>query len=90
MSVQASEYVPDDLEYRLLVATCHLRLEDFNSAMKILQCVLDVAPNNEKALFHYAFCLRALKREKEAIECLTQVQYDLRNAAVVSDILECT
>ena len=41
--------------------------------MTVLQYVLDISPSNEKALFHYTFCLRALRREKEAIECLTQV-----------------
>jgi tetratricopeptide (TPR) repeat protein len=73
LPLQASEFIPEDLEYRLQVAACYLRLDEFTCAMNVLQYVLDISPNNEKALFHYTFCLRALMREKEAIESLTQV-----------------
>ena len=73
-SYQASELVPDDLEYRLLVASCHLRLENFHPAIDVLLSVLNISRDNEYALFQYAFCLRALKKEKEAIKCLTLVR----------------
>ena len=71
---QASELVPDDLEYRLLVASCHLRLGNFHPAIDVLLSVLNISRDNEYALFQYAFCLRALKKEKEAIKCLTLVR----------------
>ena len=65
--------MPDDLEYKLLVAACYIRKEDFLPAMHVLQSVLTSAADNEKALFHYAFCLKSVKKEKEAIQCLTRV-----------------
>lgn len=72
-SLKASDLVPDDLEYKLLVAACYIRKEDFLPAMHVLQSVLTSAADNEKALFHYAFCLKSVKKEKEAIQCLTRV-----------------
>jgi len=72
-ALEAVAHVPDDNDYELAVATCHIRLKQFRQGMKSLRVVLDRSPENEKALYHYAFCQRAEGRQKDAIEGLTKI-----------------
>lgn len=57
----------------MVVATCYMRLNKYDEALKMLQQVLDRSPSNYKALYHFAFCQRASGSQKDAIEGLTKV-----------------
>jgi tetratricopeptide (TPR) repeat protein len=56
---QATALVEDDDDYQLVAATCYIRLNDFQSAIDILNFILKRSPDNQKALYNMAFCRRA-------------------------------
>lgn len=70
---QALTLFGEDDDYHMVVATCYIRLNKYDEALRLLQTVLDRSPNNYKALYHYAFCQRASGSQKNAIEGLTKV-----------------
>lgn len=63
----------EDDDYHMVAATCFIRLNRYNDAMRVLQHVLDRSPNNYKALYNYSFCQRASGSQKDAIEGLTKI-----------------
>ena len=69
----AVKLIPDNEEFKLVLATCYIRLEELQEAHQIIEMVLKLNPNNEKALFHEAFCFRLDGKYKEAIENLTKI-----------------
>ncbi len=72
-AINATHYQPDDDDYQLAVATCYIKLKRFEEAMESFKVVTKRSPNNEKALYQYAFCQRAVGRHRDAIEGLTQI-----------------
>jgi tetratricopeptide (TPR) repeat protein len=62
----------------MVVATCYIRLNKYDEALKMLQLVIDRSPTNYKALYQYSFCQRASGSQKDAIEGLTKVSICLR------------
>lgn len=52
---------------------CYLRLKNAPAAVDILDMILARSPNNEKALYHRAFCNRSGGRVKDAIANLSKV-----------------
>lgn len=65
--------VEEDDDYQLVAATCYIRLNDFQSAIDILDMVLRRSPQNQKALYNMAFCKRAHGSQRDAIEGLSKV-----------------
>ena len=72
--MQALTLYNEDDDYQMVVATCYMKLNKYDEAMKILQQVLDRSPANFKALYHFSFCQRASGSQKDAIEGLTKVR----------------
>jgi tetratricopeptide (TPR) repeat protein len=70
---QAITLFNEDDDYFMAAATCYMRLNKYDEALRMLQTVIDRSPNNFKALYHYAFCQRASGSQKNAIEGLTKV-----------------
>ena len=71
--LQASRCCPEEEFYRMLVATCYLRLDQPSLAQRVLEAVLEKNPRNGRALFHLAYCHRVEGRSMEALECLSKV-----------------
>ena len=59
--------VPTNEEFRLVMATCQMRLHQLAEAAKTIKDVIDLNPTNEKALYHEAFCHRLDGRFRESI-----------------------
>jgi len=72
-SRKAAKLCPEDDDYQLDVATCYLKLRRFEEALNSFAIVLQRSPHNDKALYQYAFCQRALGRNRDAIEGLTSI-----------------
>jgi tetratricopeptide (TPR) repeat protein len=72
-AIKSSAYQAEDDDYQMVIATCYIRLNRFEDALRVLQHVLDRSPNNFKALYNYSFCQRASGQQKSAIEGLTKV-----------------
>jgi len=72
-ATNATHYSPDDDDYQLAVATCHIKLRRFEDAMESFKIVTRRSPKNEKALYQFAFCQRAVGRHRDAIEGLTKI-----------------
>ncbi len=70
---QALTLFSEDDDYFMTVATCYMRLNRYDEALRMLQQVLDRSPKNYKALYQHAFCQRASGSQKDAIEGLTKV-----------------
>ena len=62
-----------DLEYRIVVATCYMRLNRFKEAYVHLQYILQNDPKNKVALYYMSYCQNAQGNKKTAIEELTKV-----------------
>lgn len=73
MPKKASMLVPSNENYKLVVATCMMRLEQLASAAATIREVIKLNPKNESALFHEAFCHRLDGRYREAIDNLTKI-----------------
>jgi tetratricopeptide (TPR) repeat protein len=71
-AIKASAYMSEDDDYQMIIATCYIRLNRFEDALRVLQHILDRSPNNFKALYNYSFCQRASGQQKNAIEGLTK------------------
>ncbi len=71
--LQAVTLVPQDDDYQLVVAVCLIRLDLTQEALKVLELILRRSPNNEKALFHFAYVNREEGRLKDAIASLSKV-----------------
>lgn len=56
-----------------MAATCLIRLHRYPEAVKLLEHVLQVSPQNFKAMYNLSFCRRAEGYQKDAIENLTKV-----------------
>ena len=69
----ATNYVPEDDDYQMAVATCYIKLRKFDDALDTFRTVLKRSPKNEKALYQFAFCQRAAGSTKDAIDSLTQI-----------------
>lgn len=84
--IKATQYVPDDDEYQVVVAICYIQQEKYQEASEILKKVLYRKPTHEKALFHLAFCNRTFGNKKDAIEGLTKIiASNERNSSKSSD-----
>ncbi len=57
---KASGIDPSNDDYALVYAACCIRLNRFEIAAKTLQEVLQRSPDNETALYHHSYCLRAI------------------------------
>ena len=72
--MQALTLYSEDDDYHMVVATCYMRLNRYEEALRMLQQVLDRSPANYKALYHFSFCQRASGSQKDAIDGLTKVR----------------
>eukprot|EP01034_Spumella_vulgaris_P021885 gene21885-27961_t len=72
-AIKSSAYQSEDDDYQMVIATCYIRLNRFEDAIRVLQHVLDRSPNNFKALYNFSFCQRACGQQKNAIEGLTKI-----------------
>ena len=69
----ATNFVPSDDDFHLAVATCNIKLKNFHDAMESFRIVLARNPRNQKALYQFSFCQRAVGQNRDAIEGLTKI-----------------
>ena len=71
--MKATSLIPDDYEYQLLVATCYIRLGNYDQAMSLCEDILNSSPYNEKAKYLHAFCLLSRGDSSAALVELTNI-----------------
>jgi len=64
---------PQDEFFKMVAAVCHQRLGETAEALSLIESVLSINPENERALFHQAFCRREKGMFMESIDSLTKV-----------------
>jgi tetratricopeptide (TPR) repeat protein len=84
---RASALVPTDEEYRLLVASCLLRLGRCDDALMVVADVIRRIPNNEKARYLHAYGLRLVGKLKDAVDELTHI-IDVAHVANVDRVVD--
>jgi tetratricopeptide (TPR) repeat protein len=73
---RATSIDPENDNYALVCAACNMRLNRFEDAARFLEGILSRSPNNEKALYQYAYCQRSIGKRTDAIEGLTKVIFE--------------
>lgn len=76
-STKAFQLAPGNEEHLLVIATCNMRLERLADAAAALNSAIALNPENERALFHQAFCHRLDGKYREAIDNLTKALYSV-------------
>jgi tetratricopeptide (TPR) repeat protein len=64
---------PDNTSFKMILLTCYLRYEKYDTAFALLEAVLEKDPHNKKALYYKAFCFRAVNDPYNAVDCLTKI-----------------
>mmetsp|Transcript_4032 Transcript_4032/g.4125 ORF Transcript_4032/g.4125 Transcript_4032/m.4125 type:complete len:852 (-) Transcript_4032:143-2698(-) len=72
-AMESVRMCPGDEFFLMVEAVCHQRLGDTTAALTVVESVLAINPNNERALFHQAFCRRQQGDFRGAIESLTAI-----------------
>lgn len=69
----AIQIIPSEINFSLVCVVCYIRLNRYEHAATLLDTLLESHPSHKKALYHRAFCYRAINNSFKAIECLTKV-----------------
>jgi tetratricopeptide (TPR) repeat protein len=62
-----------DQDFKLMVASCLIRLQRYEEAVAVLETVLQDAPEHVEAMYQLSFCRRAAGNQRDAIEQLTKI-----------------
>jgi len=69
------------------LSAAQLKVKAYRMAIQSLDTVLQFEPENVKALFRKGKCLRGLKKDKEALECIKQASLlDPQNKSILQEL----
>lgn len=72
-ALESVNLCPQDEFFKMVAAVCYQRLFQTSEALALIESVLLINPENERALFHQAFCRREKGQFMESIDSLTKI-----------------
>jgi len=72
-ALKALAFYDADDDYKMVAASCMMRLNRYPEAQKLLEELLVRTPENYKAQYYLSFCQRAIGSQRDAIEGLTKI-----------------